>query len=544
MRGFIKRTAGSATATLAIGAVILLSAAAPAPETATAPDPTPVVQTRNGAVQGVMQNGVAIFRGVPFAGSTAGEARWRPPVSAKSWEGVRSAISHGPACPQSTRLRDRASAFGMSEDCLSLAVYSPDLRPDEKAPVMVYLHGGSARFGSGALYDGSALARRGVVVVTINYRLDRLGLFAHPALSTEHPDEPLANYGLMDMAAALDWVQANIAAFGGDPGNVTIFGQSAGSVAVTALMVSPLAEGKFHKAIAQSGSLSIEYPRYLRHSTPASPSLEGDGETMAAKLVSEARPAPKSEDAAAWLRALPWQEIIAYSDTEMANAMQPVIDGRVIPENIGVMFRKGRNHHVPLMIGSTSWEEGMVSRFPMPLRVVLRDIAPEEARQVYGSIDDRALAEQWFVDTAFHVPPKFFAAETAAQGQPAFVYRFAYVPEFITLKKPGASHGDEVPYVFGYDGDKLISVVDQRDDRIDDAGRTISNMLGDYWTHFARTGNPNGPGLPDWPEYDLQDDLVLVIDQYPEVRPNIEARRSDYHFQRYEKVISSSSEVD
>lgn len=544
MRGFTKRRTGCATATLAIGPVILLSAAAPAPEAATTPEPTPIMQTRNGAVQGVMEGGVAIFRGIPFAGSTAGEARWRPPVSAENWEGVRSAVSHGPACPQSTGIRDRASAFGMSEDCLSLAVYSPDLRPDEKAPVMVYLHGGSARFGSGALYDGSALARRGVVVVTINYRLDRLGLFAHPALSAEQPDEPLANYGLMDMAAALDWVQANIAAFGGDPGNVTIFGQSAGSVAVTALMVSPLAEGRFHKAIAQSGSLSIEYPRYLRQSTPASPSLESDGETMAAKLASEARPTPVGENAAAWLRALPWQDIIAYSDTEMANAMQPVIDGRVIPENIGVMFKGGRNHHVPLMIGSTSWEEGMVSRFPMPLRVVLRDIAPEEARQVYGNIDDRALAEQWFVDTAFHVPPKFFAAETVAQGQPAFVYRFAYVPEFIAPKTPGASHGDEVPYVFGYDGDKLISVVDQRDDRIDNAGRKISNMLGDYWTHFARTGNPNGPGLPDWPEYDLQDDPVLVIDQYPEVRPNIDARRSDYHFQRYEKVISSSSEVD
>ena len=544
MRGFIKRGTGGATVTLAIGAVILLSAAAPAPETATAPDPTPVVQTRNGAVQGVVQNGVAIFRGVPFAGSTAGEARWRPPVSAENWEGVRSAVSHGPACPQSTRIRDRASAFGMSEDCLSLAVYSPDLRPDETAPVMVYLHGGSARFGSGALYDGRALARRGVVVVTINYRLDRLGLFAHPALSAEHPDEPLANYGLMDMAAGLDWVQANIAAFGGDPDNVTIFGQSAGSVAVTALMVSPLAEGKFHKAIAQSGSLSIEYPRYLHRSTPASPSLEGDGETMAAKLVSEARPAPKGEDAAAWLRALPWQEIIAYSDTEMANAMQPVIDGRVIPENIGVMFREGRNHRVPLMIGSTSWEEGMVSRFPMPLRVVLRDIAPEEARQVYGNIDDRALAEQWFVDTAFHVPPKFFATETAAQGQPAFVYRFAYVPEFLTQKKPGASHGDEVPYIFGYDGDKLISVVDQRDDRIDEVGRKISNMLGDYWTHFARTGNPNGPGLPDWPEYDPKSDPVLSVEPHPEVRPGIEQRRTDYHRQRYETVILSSSGSD
>jgi para-nitrobenzyl esterase len=505
-------------AALAVGAAILFAT----PATAQEVELTPVTQTRNGAVQGVMKDGVAVFRGLPFAASTAGAGRWRPPSPVQNWEGVRPAQKAGPACPQSVARGNRVAAFGMDEDCLNLSVYSPRLGAEARAPVMVWIHGGNARFGSGSLYDGAALARRGVVVVTINYRLDRLGLFAHPALTAAQPDEPLANYGLMDMAAALDWVQAGIADFGGDAGNVTIFGQSSGGVAVTALMLSPLTEGRFHKAISQSGSVSIDYPRYLSRSTPNSPSLESDGAVMAQALGVD-----PGKDEAAQLRALPWQTLLDYTDTERANAMTPVIDGRVMTDNPGRMFREGRNHQVPLMIGSTSWEEGVVARFPMPLKAVLRDVDPAEARAVYGDLDDRTLAQTWFADTAFHVPARFMAAEAAAHGQPAFVYRFSYVTPSKRGQQPGANHSDEVPLVFG----ARVAA--------DSPDREISDLLAGYWTQFARTGDPNGDARPAWPAYEGGTDQVLMLDQPVTAQTRMEADRLEYHQGRYRPFIEA-----
>lgn len=487
----------------------------------------PEVTTSSGVLRGVMADGVTIFRGIPFAASTAGEGRWRPPAPAYPWDGVRDASRHGPACPQSVARGNRVAAFGMDEDCLSLAVYSPQLDAQTKAPVMVWIHGGNARFGSGALYDGSALARRGVVVVTINYRLDRLGLFAHPSLTAAQSDEPLANYGLMDMMAALDWVQANIATFGGDPDNVTIFGQSSGSVAVTALMASPLSAGKFHKAIAQSGNVSIDYPRYLSRSTPAAMSLEADGGAMARAL---GLPADKEADG---LRALPWQDVLAYTETEMANAMIPVIDGRVLPDNPGRIFREGRNQPAALMIGSTSWEEGVAARFPLPLDSVLHGQDPSEARAVYGSLDDRELAQKWFSDTAFHAPAQFLAAETARQGRAAYVYRYAFLSSERRGRQPGANHGDEVPLVFG-------SQFSEGQGDADDIA--ISNLLGEYWTNFAKNGDPNRNGSTDWPAYRLDGESVLIIDQ----TRSVQSYRSDpqirYHMERYEAIVTANDD--
>lgn len=489
---------------------------------AQAGEPTPPVQTRNGVVQGVVESGVAVFRGMPYAASTAGAGRWRPPAPAPDWSGVRHALKAGPACPQSVARGNGVAGLGMDEDCLSLNVYAPQLDDGARAPVMVWVHGGGARFGSGALYDGAALARRGVVVVTINYRLDRLGLFAHPAVSAAQPDEGLANYGLMDVAAALDWVQANIAGFGGDPSNVTLFGQSSGAVAVTALMASPLTDGDFHKAIVQSGSVSVEYPRYLSRSTPAGASLEDDGVTMARALG-----VAPGEGEIDRLRALPWRTIIDYSDTERANAMTPVIDGRVLPDNMGRMFREGRNHPMPVMIGSTDWEEGVVARFPLPLGAVLREVDPAEARTVYGDMNDQTLARTWFADTAFHAPARFIAAETAKQGQRAFVYRFAYRPTALA-DQPGANHGDDVAYVFG--APRGPATFDAEDS-------AFSDVVAGYWTRFARTGDPNGEGRPVWPAYDPQKDQILILDRPVSVRARMEAERIDYHLKRYEPFV-------
>ena len=291
----------------------------------------PTATLDQGTIRGEWNGDIAVFRGIPFAGDTGGDNRWRPPTPAPRWEGVRDATVAGPICPQSQKPRQGKVApwlalFEMSEDCLNLSVYSPGLAAATKAPVMVWIHGGFARISTGSRHDASEMAARGVVVVTLNYRLDRLGLFAHPALSAEQPDALLGNYALMDAQAGLRWVQDNIAALGGDPHNVTIFGQSSGGVAVTALMGSPLSEGLFHRAIAQSGVMAdLDTPRYLDRDLPRTPSLESDGVAMAQALLPGVGQATTAQ-----LRALPWQAIIDYTATQPAGALVPVTDGRLL----------------------------------------------------------------------------------------------------------------------------------------------------------------------------------------------------------------------
>lgn len=491
-----------------------------------AADPTrarPLVKTTGGELSGVTVEGIAQFRGIPFAGTTAGDSRWRPPTPAPHWQGVRDASQAGPICPQSTVRTTPLPGFTIDEDCLNLSVYSPSLAPETPAPVMVWIHGGGARYGTGSRFDGSALARQGVVVVTLNYRLDRLGLFAHPALSASQPGVPLANYGLMDVAAALRWVKANIAAFGGDPGNVTLFGQSSGAVAVTSLMVSPLSAGLYHKAIAQSGSASIDFPRYLDRPTAAFPSLEHDGEAMATALAVD-----PAGDVPAQLRALSWQAIVAYSDTQPANALVPVIDGRVLPDNVGRMFQQGRQHPTPFLTGTTDWEQGVISRFNVPLAAVLRGTDPAEARKAYGELDDPALTGAWFADTTFNAPARFLAGQVAAHGQPAFVYRFDHLGADKRGKQPGASHGDEVPYVFG----SLDPATSDSEDR------ALSDVLIGYWTRFARSGDPNAPALPAWPRYSDQDQAVQLLDASITTDHDLWTQRIGYHLQRYRDALA------
>ncbi|MDP3378936.1 MAG: carboxylesterase family protein, partial [Brevundimonas sp.] len=236
------------------GLISLMMVFVPVP--ALVPDPVDTVRLENGTVQGAVAGDIVAFKGLPYAAPPVGERRWRPPAPAANWEGTRDATTYGAICIQAPANGDPGvGPLPMSEDCLTLNVWAPVERA-EPLPVMVWIHGGGYNNGSGtaALYDGSALARRGVVVVTINYRLGRLGFFDHPALAADRPaDEPAGNYGVMDQIAALEWVHDNIAALGGDPGNVTIFGESAGGVAVTQLMIAPSARGLFHKAIVQSG---------------------------------------------------------------------------------------------------------------------------------------------------------------------------------------------------------------------------------------------------------------------------------------------------
>ena len=491
----------------------------------------PLVHTAGGDVRGFIDAGINVFRGIPFAGDVSGQGRWRPPGPAPHWQGVRDGTRHGPICPQSTQKRNGVVApwlasFAMAEDCLNLSVYSPNVRPAAKAPVMVWIHGGFARIGTGSRHDGKALAERGVVVVTINYRLDRLGLFAHPALSASQPDAPLANYGLMDMAAALQWVHDNIRAFGGDPGNVTIFGQSSGGVAVTALMTSPMTRGLYHRAIAQSGAMAnLEVDRHISLDYPGSPSLEKDGLAMATKLgISPAGNNP------AQLRALPWESIIAYTDSQPAGALIPVTDGRVIPGNVDRAFAAGRQNPTPLMIGSTSWEQSLVVKFNLPLPLMLRGVPADEVHAAYPGVDDKTLVGEWFADSGFHAPARFLALQVAAHGEPAWVYRFSHVSADKQNSQPGAAHSDDVPCLFEPIG--LASMTD------DETGKAIGKIMTGYWSNFARTGDPNGPGLPRWTRARADDLSVMVLDLPATMQPDPLSERIKYQLQRYDKMLA------
>ena len=409
----------------------------------------PTATIDQGTVRGEWNGDIAVFRGIPFAGDTGGDNRWRPPTPAPRWEGVRDATVAGPICPQSQKPRQGKVApwlalFEISEDCLNLSVYSPGLAAATKAPVMVWIHGGFARISTGSRHDASEMAARGVVVVTLNYRLDRLGLFAHPAISAEQPDALLGNYALMDAQAGLRWVQDNIAAFGGDPDNVTIFGQSSGGVAVTALMGSPLSEGLFHRAIAQSGVMAdLDTPRYLDRDLPRTPSLESDGVAMAQALLPGVGQATTAQ-----LRALPWQAIIDYTATQPAGALVPVTDGRLLPEAVTRRFAAGRQMPVPLLIGTTSWEQSLFVHHQLPLKPILGPVPVEQAREIYPGLDDKALVDHWLADTGFHAAARLLANASVDSGQPTWVYRFDHLsPAAREAGQPGAAHHDDVAYL-------------------------------------------------------------------------------------------------
>ena len=493
------------------GLALLCVSMASAPTSAA---PTRVVPTAEGGVAGQLLGGVAVFRGVPYAATTAGERRWQPPQPAPLREAVLDATAFGTICPQSRRTPYPLAGLEMGEDCLKLNIYVPGGAFDggARVPVMVWIHGGSYRWGAGS-WPGAepfALAHKGVAVVTINYRLDRLGLFAHPALSASMPGEPLANYALMDQVAALRWVRDNIAAFGGDPARVTIFGQSAGGVSVTTLMATPSARGLFQGAIAQSGASRIEGDRKLRGEGGAFLSLEADGLQMAASLgIADDRDAP------AKLRALPAEKIIAYSEKEIPNSMNPVVDGQVLPDDISRIFRAGRQQPVPFLSGTTSWEASLLGPYQFKLKDMLRGEDPAAVQQAYAGFDEAALVKTWFMDMLFRGPARFLAGEMPSVGQPAWFYEFSYVGEGRRGSVPGAGHSDDVAFVFGdlgmggrWRGKTPPTSADER----------MARIVSGYWVNFAKHGDPNGPGLPHWPRYERATDRLLDLGETITVR--------------------------
>lgn len=477
---------------------------------------------------------IAVYKGVRFAAPPVGELRWRPPQPPVPWQGVRKADRFGSICPT-----PRHSAESMSEDCLFLNVWTGASSTSERRPVLVWFHGGGFIVGSGSdpLHDGEGLARKGVILVTINYRLGALGFLATPELSQESGHHASGNYGLLDQIAALEWVQKNIAAFGGDPGRVTIFGHSAGAGSVGFLSMSPLAKGLFQRVLAES---QVRYPRdlELRYLSLSWRPLKG-AEEAGAKYA-EAHGAHSLKE----LRAMQWQQLIAGSDVPDVDVytgssarpplFRPVIDGWVVPRNYIQTFGRSTHNRVTFVAGNNLDEGGAVpetaftmlrsSDVPRPEitpgspnpNVMLKDYL-SAANRKFGPMtgeflklypastdEEAARANNAAIRDNSRVSTSLWATEWRRVNKtPVYTYFWTHAPPGPDHDRRGAYHGSEINYVFNnlYATDKPWT----------DEDRKIADIMSSYWAHYAATGNPNGQGLPHWPAFDPRAPQVMEL---------------------------------
>lgn len=466
----------------------------------------------------MLRNDDGVYKGIPYAAPPVAALRWRPPQPVPAWTEPRTFGGFGPACPQAEADDDS------SEDCLTLNVWTPAGQDTTRAPVMVFIHGGAFLSGAGSLatYDGAALAENGVVVVTLNYRLGALGFMAHPLLSLESPQGVSGNYGLLDQQAALAWVRRNIAAFGGDPNTVTVFGQSAGGASIVLQLVSPAAANLFDRAIVQSpvgpGAL-----RPLQTSAPGLLSAEAVGLLLARQLGAQG-----ADDVLAALRRADTDAVLAATSALPAETFLevagivfgPVVDGVVVPGHPVERIRAGQQHPKPLLIGTVRDEATLFlpgltppadtqgaynrlieARFGVAAGAVLA-LAPGQAQAGLWNQLNRLITRRWFTTYA-----RFLAYQWAASGTPCFLYHFARpLPdgalsilaeeggvEEMDMELLGVPHGADIFTAFGFTPWYL---------GFDDADRDFSKRLQTSWAGFAATGQPGGSGLPVWPQFD------------------------------------------
>jgi para-nitrobenzyl esterase len=462
-------------------------------------EPGPIVDAPAGKAQGLSEGGLDVFKGLPYALPPVGPARWTPPKPAPRWTGVRDGTEFGPACFQpSGQVRSvYAHDTGpMSEDCLSLNVWAP--RDAKQAPVFVWIYGGALTGGASreSLYDGAKLARQGLVVVSINYRLGVLGYLAHPGLSAEQPKGVSGNYGLLDQIEALHWIRRNIAAFGGDPANVTIAGESAGGLSVMYLMAAPEARGLFSKAIAQSAYMVSAPP--LRGNAFGQVSAEDAGLALAQKL--------KAPDVAA-LRAMDAGKL---TDAAVAAGFFPflAIDGKLLPRQLVETFDRGEQARVPILAGFNSGEirslrvlmppqPATPAAYEAAIRERYRDLA-DEFLKLYPSSDLSESMLKITRDALYGWTAERLARKQSALGLPAYLYLFDHG---YPSEDPGgyhAFHASELPYVFG-----TMDRTPPYWPKIPGtpAEAKLSDDMTGYWASFAKTGRPQAEGAPDWPRY-------------------------------------------
>ncbi len=490
-----------------------------------------LVTLDSGQIRGAIVDdaaGIWAFKGIPFAAPPVGELRWRPPQPVASWRGAQEAGAFGPRCIQGSRPNADNSLPPLDEDCLYLNVWTA-AEPGDDRPVMVWIHGGALTggAGSGGSYDGTSLARRGVVLVTVNYRLGPFGYLAHPLLSAESDHRASGNYGVLDQIAALEWVKRNIEAFGGDADRVTIFGESAGSWSVHTLVASPLARGLFHRAIGESGGVFGSYG-----ATPALKTVEAEGERFGVALVGADGPADVTLAA---MRAASADDVMATIRTPEGRVRtRPVVDGWVLPDTALAIFESGQQNRVPVIVGWNA-DEGSLAVRNAPAEV---DAYRTWARATYGDAADAFLqvyegttpeaATAAFLkaygDQNFGWEMRQWARLTQTAGQPAYLYHFSRVPP---ESATGVYHAAEIRYVFDNlrapGGRHAYTEIDAR----------VSDLMASYWVSFAATGDPNADGLQAWPAYTAAGDQLMEFGDTAEVRHGFRKAELDYFDRHY-----------
>jgi para-nitrobenzyl esterase len=466
--------------------------------------PAPTAKIDSGPLVGVAEGPAEVFRNIPFAAPPVGELRWAPPQPVKPWTQARAAAEAGPSCPQPMNADGSPNSGGAngptSEDCLQLNVFAP--KGAKGAPVMVWIHGGGHRTGAGWIYGGQNFTRDGVVVVAINYRLGALGYFAHPALTkAARPGDPVGNYGLMDQIAALKWVQRNIAAFGGDPRNVTVFGESAGGMSTLALLATPSARGLYQKAIVESG-LGWTEPK----------TLADEEKVGAAALAKAGVPATAT---AADLRALPADKLAAVGGN-----YGPFIDGKLMTETDSQAIARGHVPDVPLIIGSNSGEDSLMG--PMTLGEAALARIPAAVKPAYAAeaaAGPDTFARAVFTDRVMGGPARWVAARTSA-GKPSWLYYFSYVGSRFPPSKTRAGHADEIQYVWEYWGRRTpMSMVSAKD-------KEVAALMHACWVSFAKTGALRcGPTA--WPAYTPAGDQLMEFGKESGVRTHFRKAQLD-----------------
>jgi len=467
---------------------------------------------------------------VPYARPPTGALRWLPPQAPASWQGVRDAKASAPACWQATHSSEfvwRRGDFPRSEDCLYLNVWSPDVRAD--LPVMVWFHGGAHTSGMAheKIFDGANLAREGVVLVTVNYRVGPLGFLAHPWLAEESDHGSAGNYGLLDKIAALNWVRDNISAFGGDATQITVFGQSAGSQSVCALMASPLAEGLFHRAIGQSGACFAPIPS------------DADGRVRGRQLVDHL-----SVDALQALREVDPERLLQAAEaTNWALQSRIVIDGWVLPDPPRVRYQRGKHHAMPLLLGSlanegerllpldTTLTEAELDAFLDTLSSSMAE--PLKTAYAKNQASPGRVQRDILIDRFMTLAMRRWAGFNQQAAAPTFLYFMDHVPPAFHLYMPddpqlnlpgglrsaGAYHSGDLALVFGNTDE--VGIHWNAEDR------AVSSLMVRYWTNFAKQGDPNGTGVPTWPAYEAVEHTTLRLNPTPGPIPGAHREKLD-----------------